>query len=209
METLFDTYSGRSTSNSTTTLTDNLADWKVNEYQEWYVDIQSVGEVKILSNTSDTLTFESVDPFISPAYYDISLVGREYLKKIESDASDTTKITTDLIDKKYEQTNIDLSNKVVAYLKKLYTKEFDPTKYIFNQLVLQRPYAYYMLFLIYSDLSIHRNSRDEYKKEDYFNQYSYLVNDALALLKVDYNKDGVEDTNEIQQSASTMIYGAR
>ena len=196
--TIFDKVSGSFTSYTATGITDSSASWDVNAYQNWYVTILSV-EYKITSNTADTLTFDNT--LIATGTYEIAFLGRTYLTEIESDCSNATKITDALILKKYNQANIDIYNKLFAYLRKQYTTDFDPLAYIINVFILQQSYAYYMLYLIYTDLAIQGESFDVYKSETFYNFYKDAIKDGLALIQIDENKNGTADPEEKTDSA--------
>lgn len=194
----FDKVSGSFGSYTATGITDSTAEWTVNSYQNWYVTILAV-EYKITSNTADTLTFDN--SLIAVGDYEIAFLGRTYLTEIESDCSNTSKIPDALILKKYNQANIDIYNKLFAYLRKSYTSDFDPLAYIINVFILQQSYAYYMLYLIYTDLMISEGSFNQFKADLYYNQYKDAIKDGLALIQVDFDKDGVADPEEKSDSA--------
>ena len=194
----FDKVSGSYDSYLATSITDSTAEWTVNAYQNWYVLIDSV-EYKITSNTADTLTFSN--SLIATGTYEIAFLGRTYLTEIESDCSNSTKIPDALILKKYNQASIDVYNKLFAYLRKMYTTDFDPLAYIINIYILQQAYVYYMLYLLYTDLAILEQSFNTYKAELYYNQYKDAVKDGLALIQIDFDKDGVADADEKTSSA--------
>ena len=204
MSSIFDKVSGTYTSYTATSITDSSVDWKVDAYKNWYVTISGV-EYRIESNTSDTLTFDNT--LSSLEDYEISIVGREYLTEIESDCSNITKIPDALIEKKYNQANIDLYNKTFAYLRKLCVDEFDPMENILNIEIMQQPYAYYMLYLIYTDLTILEGSFNTFKTEGFYEQYKNTVKDSLSLIQVDFNEDGVADCDEKNSSVggTTLI----
>jgi len=195
---LFDKVSGTSTSYNSSGITDSSASWTINQFQNWYVTINST-EYLIESNTVDTLTFSNT--LSADADYEIAIVGREYLEEIESDGSNTTKISDDLISKKYNQANIKLNNAVEVYLRKLCTSEFDPLENILNIDKMQQSYAYYMLFLIYSDLKLGVDTFNQDKSDGFYQEYKALVRDALALLVIDFDEDGEADCDEKNVSA--------
>ena len=189
----FDKISGSYTSYDSASITDSSATWVTNAYQNWYVTIAST-EYKIESNTSDTLTFSN--SLVATGTYEIAFLGRTYLTEIESDCSNSTKIPDALILKKYNQANIDIYNKLFAYLRKLYSTDFDPLTNILNVYILQQAYAYYMLYLLYTDLMILEGSFNQYKADLYYNQYKDTVKDALALIQIDFDEDGTADASE-------------
>lgn len=190
---IFDKVSGSYTSYTSTSITDSTADWTVNAYQNWYVTIGST-EYKIESNTSNTLTFSNT--LVAIGTYTIAFLGRAYLTEIESDCSNSTKIPDALILKKYNQANIDVYNKTFAYLRKLYSTDFDPLTNILNITILQQGYAYYMLYLLYTDLLILEGSFNQFKADLYYNQYNNTIKDGLALLQLDFDEDGTSDAEE-------------
>ncbi len=195
---LFDKVSGSYAGGTSTTITDSSAEWTINQYQNWFVTILGT-EYLIESNTSNTLTFSN--SVATTGSYEIAIVGRTYLTEIESDCSNSTKIPDALILKKYKQSNTDLDNKVFAYLRHLCKTDFDPLTNILNVSKMQRPYAYYMLYLIYTDLTILKESFDTFKTDGFYEQYRTTVKDSLALLQIDFNQDGEANCDETKTSA--------
>jgi len=196
---LFDKVSGTASSVTSLTLTDTTKTWRENQFKDWFVTISST-EFLIVSNTTDTLTLIGSTLTGTPTY-EIAIVGRKYLEEIESDASDTTKMPDTLILKKYNQSNIDLDNKVFGYIRHTYKTYFDPTLNILNLEKMQRSYAYYMLYLLYSDLTLAQETFNTYKSELNNNQYSETLKDGLSLLQLDFNEDGEADASEKKDSA--------
>ena len=164
MTTLFDKISGVSTETSGDGVVDSSADFRIDEFKGFFVCAGGV-ERLILSNTKTKLVTGFT--FNNDGAYEIAIINRDYLNEIESDFSDTTKISDDLISKKYAQTNIDVSNRTVAYLRPLYgmdnsfykkngsfVDDFDPLENILNLRIMQQTFAYYLIYLVFKDLSL-------------------------------------------------------
>ena len=218
MANLFEKIEGvSSTSTTINTLVDTTQNFKVDKYKNWYCTVfYTVSgvtyshNVKIVSNTSNTLTFAKNVSFPSVVNYEIAFVNRFDLNEIESDSVNQLKITDELIRFKYRQVNIDLSNKVFSYLRGLYKENFDPLTKISNLEVLKQVYCYSLLSKIYQDLSLDQDSFESFKGYNMYEK-SYLegVKDALALLQIDTNDDGTISAEEIAKSASTFVFMSR
>lgn len=207
MAKLFDKVTGTSTSFDSNGITDSSASWVADQFKNWFVTFNSV-EYKITSNTATTLVFDNA--IVADNTYEIAFVGRTFLTEIESDASNTTKISDEDISKKYNQTNTDLSNKVFAYLRTNYASDFDPLNYILNLEIMQQSFAYYLLGKIYQDLMIDQESFEGFKGYNMFEKsYNDGVRDALSLLQLDSNKNGEADPVEKAYSVSTTTYMSR
>lgn len=207
MSKLFDKITGTITSYDSSSVTDSSASWEVDYYKDWYVTLDGT-EYQITSNTATTLSFtNSISSLLD---YSIEFVGRTFLTELESDASNTTKIPDALISKKYNQANSDLHNKVYAYLRGLYTTDFDPMDNIFNIICMQQSFGYYLLAKIYQDLMIDQDSFEGFKGYNmYEKSYIETVKDSLALIQVDFDEDGVLDADEQTQSAATYAFLSR
>ncbi len=213
MATLFDKVSGTYESFDSNGITDNEAAFKENEFKDWYVVIGGV-EFKIISNTATTLSFSNT--LTATGSYEIVFIGRVKLTEIESDFSDSVKIPDALISKKYNQTNIDMSNRLFAYLRGLFgmntgsfvqrskfTNDFNPLENILNIEIMQQSFCYYLSYLIFKDLSIrHENNQNFVKSEDFFTLFKETIKDNLALIQIDFNEDGEADSEEKRNSVS-------
>ncbi len=200
---LFDKITGTTTSFDNEGVTVSTVDWKVNQFKEWWVTIDGT-EYLITSNTSTKLLFSN--SLSSNHNFSIAFVGREFLTQTESDASNTIKIPDNLIEKKYNQANFDLSNKIFSYLRGLYRQDFDPLQQIFNIYVMQQSFAYLVLAKIYQDLMIDQESFEGFKGYNmYEKSYSDGINDSLSLLQIDLDKDGVVDVEEEKGFLSSVI----
>jgi hypothetical protein len=207
MSNLFDKVTGTTTSFDSSGVTDSSASFTVDYYTGWYVTIDSV-EYLITSNTATTLVF--ANSIAANADYSIAIVGRTFLTKIESDGANTTKIPDALIEKKYDQVNTDIQNKIFAYLRGYYTTTFDPLANILNPLVMQQSFAYSVLAKIYQDLMIDQDSFESFKGYNMYNKdYIEAVKDAISLLQVDFDEDGTVDASEKTQSAAAYTFLAR
>lgn len=204
MTKLFNKVTGTSTAFDNNSITDNSAEWKVDQFKDWWVVING-NEYLITSNTTDTLLFTNT--LIANDTYSIEFVGRSYLTEIESDASNTVKIPGDLIEKKYNQANYDITNKIFAYLRILYKSDYDPLANIFNISIVQQSFAYYMLSRIYQDLMIDHESFEAFKGYNMYDKsYNNSIKDSLALLQVDLNADGVINPEEQKYSVSSYTF---
>lgn len=207
MANIFDKITGTSTSFDENGITDNTKNFTVNYYVGWFIVINSV-EYKITANTATTISFEN--SIVANSDYSIRFVGRTFLTELESDASNDIKIPDSLIDNKYNQVNVDITNKVFAYLRKLTTKDFDPLANILNLIIMQQTFAYLLLSKVYNDLTIDQNSFESFKAYNtYDKNYNDTIKDSLALLQIDFNEDGEANYNEITSSASTYVYLSR
>ena len=201
MAKLFDKVSGSFDSFDSNGITDSNASFKVDQFKHWFVAIAG-NKYTITSNTATTLSFNN--SLSATGNYEIAFVGRDYLNEIESDFSDVVKINDDLISKKYNQTNIDLSNTVFAFLRPLFNGEFDPTQNILNLSVMQQTFAYYMIYLIFKDLSLNTENQNYFKSEDHLTLFKSTIKDVLALLQVDFDEDGKASSEEKRNSASSF-----
>lgn len=208
MAKLFDKISGTSTSFDSDGITDSTASFTEDALVGWFAVIDSV-EYEITANTTTTLSF--ANSLTENSDYEIVFVGRDFLTQIESECSDTTRIPSALIEKKYAQVNNDLQNKVFAYLRGLYTNStFDPLTNILNLTILQQTFAYLLLSKVYEDLSIQQDSFESFKGFNmYAKNYGDGVKDALALIQIDFNEDGVADFDEKNRSVSSMGFLSR
>ena len=214
MTTLFDKVSGNYDSFDSAGVTDSTASFKVDQFKGWYVTISSV-EYLITGNTATKLLFSN--SIAAVGSYEIAFLGRTKLNEIESDFSNTTKINDDIISKKYAQANIDISNRVVAYLRGLYNmnrdyytvngaylNEFDPLANILNLDIVQQSFGYYVTYLIFKDLSIDQDSYNSFKSEDNFTLFKDTIKTNLALIQIDFDEDGKASNEEKRNSVSYM-----
>ncbi len=200
---LFDKITGTTTSFDNQGITDSTATWKTDQFKDWWVTIDGT-EYLITSNTSTKLLFSN--SLSSNHNFSIAFVGREFLTQTESDASNIIKIPDNLIEKKYNQANFDLSNKIFSYLRGLYRQDFDPLQQIFNIYVMQQSFAYLVLAKIYQDLMIDQESFEGFKGYNmYEKSYNDGINDSLSLLQIDLDKDGVVDVEEEKGFLSSVI----
>jgi hypothetical protein len=207
MSYLFDKVTGTSSSFTSSGIIDITKTWQINQFQNWYVTIENI-EYLIESNTETELVFSNT--FITNKSYEISFVGRTKLTELESDASDVSKITSDLISKKYSQANKDIHAKVFSGLRTFINESFDPMENIKNIYVLQQIFSYYILSKIYQDLSISEDSFESFKGYNmYEKSYNDGVRDAIGMLQIDFNQSGVVDASEKRSPATTMAFFCR
>ena len=214
---LFEKSEGISTSSDSEGIIDSAKTFEVNKYKGWFCEITYTVEtvemffnLKIASNTATKIVFEEAIDFPAEVDYNIAFVNRLYLQDIESDAANTVKLTDDLLNSKYKQVNIDLSNKVFSYLRGFYKTDFDPLNKILNLTVLQQVYSYSLLAKTYQDLSIDQDSFEAFKGYNMYEK-SYIdgIRDALSLLQIDFNNDGEANSQEIVNPAATFVFMSR
>jgi len=207
MTKIFDKITGTSTSYDASGITNSGASFTVNYYKSWYIVISGI-EYQITGNTATTLSF--ANSLAGNVDYSIEFIARDRLAEIESDSSNTTKMTDSLILKKYNQANNDITNKVFAFLKNYYKTDFDPLANILNLAQLQQSFAYYVLARIYQDLSIDQDSFESFKGYNmYEKSYNDGIKDSLALLQIDFDEDGVVDNSEILANVSNTAFLSR
>lgn len=207
MTKLFDKITGTITSYDSGGITDSSASFKADYYKDWFVTLGGI-EYKITSNTATTLSFEN--SISSNLDYSIEFLGRTFLTELESDCANTTKVPDALIEKKYNQANNDIHNKIFAYLRGYYKGTYDPLVNIFNLIVMQQSFGYYVLSKIYQDLMIDQDSFESFKGYNMYEK-SYIegVKDSLALLQLDINSDSTIDAKEKAESASVYSFLTR
>lgn len=210
MTNLFDGYSGIPTSHTATTLTDDTANWVVNQWVGWSICFRNDNlNFTIVSNTATTITWTG-DLSGNPTTYDIHFVSRDKLAQIESDAANADLMSEDFLHKKYALANYDISAKVFAYLRSQYRSDFDPLANILNLTSLQQVYCYYVLAKAYQDLSINQDSFESFKGYNmYEKSYNDTIKDALSVLQLDLDQDGVVDNSEILNNNGAMRYLTR
>lgn len=207
MTKLFDKETGTTTAYAATKVTDSTKTWVVNQFQNWYVTINSV-EYQITSNTETELLFANA--IAANFTYSIAFVGRTKLAELESDASNTTKITAALIANKYNQANQDIHSKVFAFLRSFIRTGFDPMENIANLYCLQQVFAYFLLSKIYQDLSINQDSFESFKGYNmYEKSYNDGIRDALSMLQIDFDADGSISATEKNRPASSVAFFSR
>ena len=207
MAKLFDKYISTSTSFDSEGITDSSASWKANKYKGWFISIDG-SEYEITSNTATKLIFSN--SLTDNNSYIISFVGRDYLTELESELSDTTRVPDSLIAKKYNQANADIHNKIYSSLKLLLTDSFDPIDNILNLDVMRQVFAYYILSKVYQDLMIDNNSFEGFKGVNmYEKSFEDNIKDAMSLIILDKEQDGVEDVTEIRATHPSFTYLSR
>jgi len=207
MSNLFDKAIGTTTSFDAAKVTDSTADWVANYYKGWFVILGST-EYLITANTATELYFANA--IVANSGYTIQFVGRTFLTEIESDFSNTTKIPDALIAKKYNQTNVDINNKIFAYLKPFFVGDFNPMDNILNLISLQQSFAYYLAAKVYQDLSIDQDSFESFKGYNmYEKSYNDGIKDSMAMLQLDKNQDGTANAEEIRNTISSSSFFKR
>lgn len=207
MSNLFDKETGTTTSFDSSKVTDSSKSWTVNQFKNWYIEINGT-EYQIDSNTETELLFTNA---IAANYsYTIAFVGRSKLTELESDCSNTTKIPSDLISKKYNQSNQDIHSKVFANLRSFLTSEFDPLNNIKNLYCLQQVFSYYLLSKIFQDLSISEDSFESFKGYNmYEKSYNDGIRDALSMLQIDFDESGTIEYDEKNRAPASVSFFSR
>lgn len=209
MTNLFSKETGLATSFTSTKIVDSTKTWKTNQFQNWFVAINSQ-DYQIVSNNSNELIFNNNLTISSNLNYTISFVNRARLSEVESDSLDTIKIPDDLINKKYNQANNDISTKIFANLRSFTKTDFNPLNNIANLYAMQQVFCYFVLAKIFQDLSINQDSFEAFKGYNmYEKSYNDNIKDAIALLQIDFDQSGTIDVNEQNKPSSNTAFFSR
>ncbi len=203
MQKLFDKLSSTSTAYNSLYIEDSTLSLKDNQYQNFIIKINNA-YYTITSNTSNKLYF--ANSLTANYSYEILFIDRDYLTKFDSDLSDTSRISDDLISKKYELVNIELSKELFFYLKPKITTTYNPLNYIGNLYDLQNLFSYKLLALIYADLSIQYESFETYKSQEFAKKYKELKPSYFALINIDANADGIIDNDELKANLNSDYF---
>lgn len=209
MTNLFSKETGLATSFTSTKIVDSTKIWKTNQFQNWFVAINSQ-DYQIVSNNSNELIFNNNLTISSNLNYTISFVNRARLSEVESDSLDTIKIPDDLINKKYNQANNDISTKIFANLRSFTKTDFNPLSNIANLYAMQQVFCYFVLAKIFQDLSINQDSFEAFKGYNmYEKSYNDNIKDAISLLQIDFDQSGTIDVNEQNKPSSNTAFFSR
>jgi hypothetical protein len=196
--TLFDKFTGNFTSYDNTKIVMANADYKVNYYKGWFCVIDGV-EYEITSNSADEIFFNN--SLSSIGTFEIVFLGREFLKRIDSDFEDTVKIPDNLISKKYLMASNDIQIRIEEALKLQITKDFNPIENILNLGNLQYAFSYHIAQAVFMDLNGDFGSSFFNERSVYFEAtYKTNVKKALSTLIIDRDKDNEADVEEKKES---------
>ena len=199
--TLFDKFTGISTAFDNTKIVVSGASYKVNYYKGWFCVINGT-EYKITANTATEFFFNN--SLVANGAFEIVFLGREFLKRIDSDFDDLEKTPDALIASKYLMASNDLQIKIEEQLKLGITDNFNPVDNILNIGNLQYAFSYHVCQNIYMDLNGKKGSSFYAEKSLYY-ESTYKVNSktAISTLIIDKNQDNIADTEERKASIGT------
>ena len=200
MTTLFDKFTGNFTSYDNAKIVVASASYKVNYYKGWFCVIGGV-EYEITSNSATEIFFNN--SLSSIGTFEIVFLGREFLKRIDSDFDDTDKIPNNLISIKYLMANDDLSSDIDLKFKLDRTLDFEPLDNLLNLSAGRTYFARYIASEIFSDLNgnfgssfyIEKSDRQDHKMIESKKQ-------CLEGISLDRNKNNKEDFVEKKEDHS-------
>ena len=196
LTTLFDKFTGNFTSYDNSKIVVASASYKVNYYKGWFCVINDV-EYEITSNSATEILFKN--SLSSTGTFEIVFLGREFLKRIDSDFEDTTKIPDSLISNKYLMASNAVQIRIEESLKLQITDDFNPVENILNIGNLQYAFSYYIAQSIFMDLNGKYGSSFYNEKSVYF-ESMYKNNLVLSTLIIDRDEDGKVDAKERKES---------
>jgi hypothetical protein len=198
LTTLFDKFTGNFTSYDNTKIVVASASYKVNYYKGWFCVIDGV-EYEITGNSATEIFFNN--SLSSTGAFEVVFVGREFLKRIDSDFNDTDKIPDNLISNKYLMASNDIQIKIEEALKLQITEDFNPIENILNLGNLQYAFSYHICQSVFMDLNGKFGSSFFNEKSVYFETiYKSNVKNALSTLIIDRDKDNEADYEEKKES---------
>lgn len=198
LTTLFDKFTGNFTSYDNTKIVVASASYKVNYYRGWFCVIDGV-EYEITSNSTTEIFFNN--SLSSTGTFEIVFIGREFLKRIDSDFEDIVKIPANLISNKYLMASNDIQIRIKEALKLQITDDFNPIENILNLGNLQYAFSYHIVQSVFMDLNGDFNSSFYNEKSVYFETtYKSNVKNALSTLIIDRDKDNEADFEEKKES---------
>ena len=196
--TLFDKFTGNFTSYDNTKIVVASASYKVNYYKGWFCVIDGT-EYEITSNSATEIFCNN--SLSSIGTFEIVFLGREFLKRIDSDFDDTVKIPDSLISNKYLMASNDIQIRIQEALKPQITKDFNPMENILNLGNLQYAFSYHIAQSIFMDLNGQYRSSFYNEKSVYFEAtYKSNVKNALSTLIIDRDEDNEADFEEKKES---------
>jgi hypothetical protein len=200
LTTLFDKFTGDFTSYDNTKIVVASADYKVNYYRGWFCVINGV-EYEITGNSKTEIFFNNSLSAIGN--FEIVFIGREFLKRIDSDFNDSVKIPDNLISNKYLMANDDLSSDINSKFRLDRTLDFEPLDNLLNLDAGRTYFARYIASEIFSDLNgkfgssfyIEKSDRQDHKMIESKKQ-------CLEGISLDRNKNNKEDLVEKKEDHS-------
>ncbi len=196
LTTLFDKFTGNFTSYDNTKIVVASASYKVNYYKGWFCVIDNV-EYEITNNSATEIFFNN--SLSSIGTFEIVFLGREFLKRIDSDFEDIVKIPDSLISNKYLMASNAIQIRIEESLKLQITDDFNPIENILNIGNLQYAFSYYIAQSIFMDLNGKSGSSFYNEKSVYF-ESMYKNNLVLSTLIIDRDEDGKVDAKERKES---------
>ena len=208
MATIFDDVTGTTTAFDSTKITDSSKSFDINRFRSWDVTVDS-SVYNIDTNTSTELFFPNT--VSANGAYTISFVTRTSLQKFDDDAASSTKMPDTLLSSKIGITKTLFDKKIKAKFMNLYSvfSTTDPMTLIYNLGELKQPFAYYVLYEIYTDLMIDQEDINVMKSEMFFNKFKNSLNDCMSLLAVDMNESGSISNAEQDTNVSRGILLSR
>jgi len=196
LTTLFDKFTGNFTSYDNSKIVVASASYKVNYYKGWFCVIDGV-EYEITSNSATEIFFNN--SLTSTGIFEIVFLGREFLKRIDSDFENTDIIPNNLISNKYLMASNAIQIRIEETLKLQITDDFNPVENILNIGNLQYAFSYYIAQSIFMDLNGKSGSSFYNERSVYF-ETMYKNNLVLSTLIIDRDEDGKVDAKERKES---------
>lgn len=198
LTTLFDKFTGNFTGFDNEKIVVASASYKVNYYKGWFCVIDGV-EYEIASNSATEIFFNN--SLSSTGTFEVVFIGREFLKRIDSDFEDTVKIPDNLISNKYLMASNDIQVRIEEALKLQITEHFNPIENILNLGNLQYAFSYHIAQSVFMDLNGKFGSSFYNEKSVYFEAtYKSNIKNALSTLIIDRDKDNEADFEEKKES---------
>ena len=196
LTTLFNKFTGDFASYDNTKIVVAGADYKINYYKGWFCVINGT-EYEITGNSKTDIFFNNSLSAIGN--FEIVFIGRDFLKRIDSDFKDNVKIPDDLISNKYLMASNDIQIRIEEALKLQITDIFNPIENILNLDNLQYAFSYHIAQAVFMDL--HGGGEFYNEKSGYFETiYKVNVKNALSTLIIDRDQDNKVDIEEKKES---------
>lgn len=196
LTTLFDKFTGNFTSYDNTKIVVASASYKVNYYKGWFCVIDNV-EYEITNNSATEIFFNN--SLSSIGTFEIVFLGREFLKRIDSDFEDIVKIPDSLISNKYLMASNSIQIRIEESLKLQITDDFNPIENILNIGNMQYAFSYYTAQSVFMDLN-GKNGSSFYNEKSVYFESMYKNNLVLSTLIIDRDEDGKVDAKERKES---------
>lgn len=175
-----------------TTATDALKSWRCTTLIS-----ATYTEFEITSNSQVKIFF--INSLVGTGTFTAAFITRAFLEEFESDMESVGKVPASLIDKKIEVTRKHFTEKIKSQFRYLYSdypNETDPFTRIINLNEVQVAFAYYIIYEIYSDLSIEEGDNSDHKSRKYLSRYKDIMKESLSLLSVDTDSDSAISNSE-------------